>query len=359
MVEPYRTIDPSKPVREGEELNISQLEEYLVDRIEGASKPLTVEQFPSGFSNLTYLLKLGDQELVLRRPPFGNKVASAHDMGREYKVLSALNPVYELAPKPLVFCEDEEIIGSNFYVMERRKGVILRQNRPENNEIPPEVLKGLGNSAVDNLAKLHLLDYESAGLGDLGKPEGYVERQVGGWTKRYLKAKTDDYPEMIEVANWLSENMPVSNQVALLHNDYKFDNLVLDPEDLTKIIAVLDWEMCTLGDPLMDLGSMLAYWVQGDDPQELQHFVTGPTNLPGNLSRMEIVERYSEKTSFESNNILFYYVFGLFKLAVIVQQIYYRYSQGFTKDPRFAKLNYVVKSLGQGAAKSIERNSIS
>jgi len=336
MTDTFNKIDPSKPVREGEELNISQLEPYLMDQIEGAAKPLEVEQFPSGFSNLTYLLKMGEKELVLRRPPFGNKVASAHDMGREYKVLSSLHKVYELAPKPLVFCEDEEVIGSPFYVMERCRGVILRQKDPKNKDIPPEVLRGLGISAVDNLAKLHLLDYESIGLGDLGKPEGYVERQVGGWTKRYLKAKTDDYPEVIEVADWLKENMPESSRSTLLHNDYKFDNLVLDPNDLTKILAVLDWEMCTLGNPLMDLGSTLAYWIQEDDPEE----------------------RYSNKTSFETDGILFYYVFGIFKLAVIVQQIYFRYSQGFTKDPRFAKLNDVVKSLGRGAAKAIEKDCI-
>ncbi len=359
MTDTFNKIDPSKPVREGEELNIPQLEPYLMDQIEGAAKPLEVEQFPSGFSNLTYLLKMGDKELVLRRPPFGNKVASAHDMGREYKVLSSLHKVYELAPKPLVFCEDEDLIGSPFYVMERCRGVILRQKDPKNKDIPPEVLKGLGISAVDNLTKLHLLDYKSIGLGDLGRPEGYVERQVGGWTKRYLKAKTDDYPEVIEVADWLKENMPESSRSTLLHNDYKFDNLVLDPNDLTKILAVLDWEMCTLGNPLMDLGSTLAYWIQEDDPEELQQFVAGPTNLPGNLNRLEIVERYSNKTSFETDGILFYYVFGIFKLAVIVQQIYFRFSQGFTKDPRFAKLNHVVKSLGRGAAKAIEKDCIS
>jgi len=351
-------IDAASPIREGEELDLAKLEAWLHEEIPNASGNLRVEQFPQGFSNLTYFVKLGDQELVLRRPPFGNQVKSAHDMGREFRVLSALNKVYELAPRPLAYCDNDSVLGAPFYVMQRRHGIILRKKLPNEFVIPPETFRGLGISLIENLARLHSIDYQAAGLGDLGHPEGFLERQVGGWTKRYLQAQTDDFPEVIQTVEWCAANRPPESGATLIHNDYKFDNLVLDPNDLTKIIAVLDWEMCTIGDPLLDLGVSLSYWVQADDDAVLRAFVPGPTDRPGNLTRHELIERYAELTGRDMSHILFYYCFGLFKLAVIIQQIYARYAKGHTRDPRFAGMNQVVAGLGRAGMASIAANRV-
>lgn len=353
-----RWIDSPRPVREGEELEATSLGAYLCERLPDVSGRLTVEQFPGGFSNLTYLLRFGDRELVLRRPPFGNRVKSAHDMGREFRVLDKLHPVYPPAPRPFLYCEDEDVLGAPFYVMERRRGVILRRNLPDGLEISPDLAGRLSASFIDNLATFHTLDYEAAGLADLGKVEGYVERQVTGWRERYERAKTDDWPELEQAGAWLAANMPGESARGLVHNDYKFDNLVLDPDDLTRIVAVLDWEMCTLGDPLMDLGSTLAYWVEAADDPHLRAIAFGPTDLAGSYTRNELAERYAEKTGFDVGRLTFYYVYGLFKLAVIAQQIYARYAKGFTKDERFARMNRMVGLLGRMAAVSADRDRI-
>ena len=355
-------VDKSAPVRRGEEIDSARLACLMASQLGGAPEAaLIVEQFPSGFSNLTYSVRRGNDEYVLRRPPFGNQVKSAHDMGREFHVLSKLSAVYELAPKPVLYCDDESVVGAPFYLMERRRGIILRRALPPGLQPEPETFRRLGLAFIDNLARLHALDYQAAGLGDLGKPEGYVERQVAGWIGRYEKAKTDSVAEMEEVARWLSANRPPESttRAALIHNDYKFDNLVLDPNDLTKIVAVLDWEMCTLGDPLMDLGSSLAYWVEAADGRRREQFVPGPTNLPGNLTRRELVERYISVSARDASNILFYYCYGLYKLAVIIQQIYARFVRGFTADPRFAALNHEVASLARAAAYAIANGEIS
>src|SRR5579872_210619 len=267
--------DTPAPVRPGEELDRSRLAGYLAQQLGLSDSSVEIEQFPQGFSNLTYLVRAGDKEYVLRRPPFGNQVKSAHDMGREYHVLSKLSPVYPLAPKPALYCTDEAILGSPFYLMERRRGVILRRKLPAGFRPDAETFRRLGVSFIDNLARLHAIDYRAAGLSDLGKPEGYVERQVNGWIARYEKAKTDGFAAMDEVARWLCERRPADSGAALIHNDYKYDNVVLDADDLTRIVAVLDWEMCTLGDPLMDLGSTLAYWIQADDYEGLRQFIPG------------------------------------------------------------------------------------
>ncbi len=352
------SIDKSSPVREGEEIHFARLYGFLHENL-GLTGPLEIEQFPQGFSNLTYLVRAGDQEFVLRRPPVGNRVKSAHDMGREFHVLSKLHKVYDLAPRPVAYCENEGLLGFPFYLMERRRGVILRKTLPKDLVIEPATFRALGTNMIDNLARLHALDYEAAGLGELGKPAGYVERQVSGWAARYDKAKTDDVPAMTEVAAWLHANQPPESGAALIHNDYKYDNLVLDPNDLTRIIAVLDWEMCTIGDPLMDFGGTLAYWVQADDEESLTSFIAGPTNLPGNLTRGELIARYAERTGRDVSKMLFYYCFGLFKLSVIIQQIYYRYAQGHTRDPRFAQLNMVVANLGRAATSAIAKGRVS
>ncbi len=350
----HEELDQAAPVRPGEELPVAVLEDYLRRHLPDISGPLVVEQFARGFSNLTYLLRVGETELVLRRAPFGNAVKSAHDMGREYRVLSKLWAVYPAAPRPVLFCDDPGVMDVPFYVMERRRGVILRQQLPTGLTIDAPTARRLSTALIDGLADLHRLDYRAAGLGDLGKPEGYVARQVSGWTERYTKARTDDLPAMDRTARWLAGRMPGESGPALIHNDYKYDNLVLDPRDLTRVVAVLDWEMATVGDPLMDLGTTLGYWVEADDPPSLRLSATGPTALPGSLTRRELVARYAEQTGRDVSGVLFYYVFGLFKIAVIVQQIYARYVGGQTRDPRFARLNDLVAVLAEQGDRAAE-----
>lgn len=342
----------TQAVRPGEELQIAQLERYLKSHLPNLSGTLSVEQFPGGASNLTYLIRIGAHEMVLRRPPFGNQVKSAHDMGREFRVLSKLHQVYAPAPKPLVYCEDESVLGAPFYAMERRRGIVLR-NSPDNPPFAQGTIKKLCGALIENLAKLHAVDYQAAGLSDLGKPDGYTLRQVEGWTKRYINAQTDEYPEMKAVINWLQDNMPTDSGASVVHNDYKYDNVMFDPNALTRIVAVLDWEMCTIGDPLMDLGTTLGYWIQNNEV-ELEGFVSNsPTALPGSFTRKEIAERYGEITGRDISNMLFYYNFGLFKIAVIIQQIYARYVKGFTRDQRFADFNKRVALLAQASTRSI------
>ncbi len=351
-------LDRPQAVRPGEELEIGRLELFLLNHFPGSAAPIAVEQFPSGHSNLTYLVRLGERELVLRRPPFGSKVKTAHDMGREYRVLSKLHSAYSPAPKVLLYCDDETVIGAPFYVMERIKGAIIRRDPPPGLAFPPETAHRLSEAFIDNLARLHSLDYEAIGLGDLGKPQGYLERQVRGWIERYNGSKTHELPEVERISAWMNENMPPMTAATLVHNDYKYDNVVLDPADVTKIIGVLDWEMCTIGDPLTDLGSALAYWIEPTDPEELQKIRWCPSTYPGSLARSELAERYARATGRDISGLVYYLVFARFRVAVIVQQIYYRYQQGLTKDPRFAAMPDVVKILLRAAVHSIDTNSI-
>jgi len=345
-------LDEAGPIRTGEDLDVARLEKWLRPHLP-ADGPFVVEQFPSGHSNLTYLIKVGEQDFVLRRPPFGNQVKSAHDMGREYRVLSKLCEVYEPAPRPYAYCEDKGIIGDEFYVMERRHGLVLRRkNTPQELSSDPDRMRQLGFALIENLATLHTLDYEAAGLGELGRPDGYTERQVTGWNRRYEKARTDDWPEVEQLGKWLVENMPGDSTPGLVHNDYKYDNVMLSPDDYTKIVAVFDWEMATIGDPLMDLGTTLSYWVQADDAAEIRNVVFGPTMLPGSPTRAELVERYVQATGRDLPDLLYYFCFGMFKLAVILQQIYARYARGMTQDERFAKLNLSVAALGRSGIKA-------
>ena len=347
-------LDEAGPVRPGEDLDLQRLEDWLQPHLP-ARGSLTVEQFPSGHSNLTYLIKVNNQDFVLRRPPFGNQVKSAHDMGREYRVLSKLCEVYGPAPRPYVFCEDKEIIGDEFYVMERRTGLVLRRdNTPEELASRPDAMKRLGLSLIDNLATLHSVDYEAAGLGSLGKPAGYTERQVTGWNTRYIKAKTDDWPEVEQLGQWLLDNLPPDSSPKLVHNDYKYDNVMLSTDDLTTIVAVFDWEMATIGDPLMDLGTTLSYWVQADDPEDIRKLVFGPTMLAGSPRRQELADRYAEMTGAALPEMLYYYCFGIFKLAGILQQIYSRFARGMTTDARFAGMNTSVAALGRVGINAIE-----
>ncbi len=351
--------DPTAPVRPGEELPRAPLAAHLRRHLPAAGvevdpvAPLVVEQFPSGWSNLTYLLRLGGLELVLRRPPFGDLAASAHDMVREHRVLAALAPVWPLAPRPLLLCTDAAVIGAPFYVMQRRRGLILRRAVPAGLELSPPRARALSESLIDGLASLHGLDYHAAGLGDLGRPEGYAGRQIDGWRERYRRAATDDHPALEAVGEWLAAHVPADRAPALIHNDYKYDNLVLDPADPARIRAVLDWEMATVGDPLMDLGTTLAYWVEAGDPEPLRAFALGPTAAPGSLTRAELAARYAAATGADLSQLRVYHVFGLFKIAVIVQQIHARYRAGATRDPRFAGLGEVVELYGRVAAAAL------
>ncbi|MBA2607165.1 MAG: phosphotransferase family protein [Acidobacteriota bacterium] len=348
----------TKPMRQGEELNEANLQAFLRENLDLKSDEIEILQFPAGSSNLTYLVKIDGEEFVLRRPPFGNTVKSAHDMKREFDVLGKLSKVYKPAPKPLVYCADENVVGSEFYLMERRKGLIIRGKSPKNLEESKVLQRQVCESFIENLAQLHLLDYEKIGLSELGRPEGYATRQVEGWTKRYFNAKTDDHAEFETTIKWLYQNISNESGAALVHNDYKFDNLMLNPENLPEIAAVLDWEMTTVGDPLMDLGTTLGYWMSMDAGMEMLSMPFNPRVLMENISRQELVEIYEEKSGKNISNILFYYVFGTFKIAVIAQQIYFRYARGFTQDKRFATFNRFVNALGKIALKAIETEKI-
>jgi len=341
--------DAPTSIRPGEEPNLEKLEPFLRSHFPGQGKTFSVKQFPSGHSNLTYSVQLGDQQMVLRRPPFGSKVKSAHDMGREFRVLSKLHAAYPPAPKVLLYCDDESILGAPFYVMEPIRGIILRRDPPPGLTFTPETARRLCESFVDNLAGLHSIDYAVVGLSDFGKPQGYMERQVHGWIERYHGSKTHDYPEVEKLSVWMRDNLPISGNATLIHNDYKFDNVVLDPGDLSNIIGVLDWEMSTIGDPLSDLGTTLAYWVNAGDPEELQKLRWGPTNYAGSMTRSAVVQRYTQASGRGVENMAFYLVFARFKLAVIVQQIYYRYHLGLTRDSRFAAMASVVQILLQAS----------
>ncbi len=345
-------------VREGEEIDERSLLDFIRSRLPDRNSGIQVSQFPAGSSNLTYLIKTDADEFVLRRPPFGNTVKTAHDMRREFDVLTKLSAVYEPAPTPLLFCDDESVIGSEFYLMERRRGEIIRGRSPDELANSPDLQRRLCESFMRNLADLHSLDYKAAGLGDLGHPDGYCRRQIEGWSKRYFAAKTDEWPELETAIEWLNENIPSESGASLVHNDYKFDNIMLDPNDLTRITAVLDWEMVTVGDPLMDLGTTLGYWMSPDAGEEMLAMPFNPRVLMENISRRELVEIYEVATGRDASNILFYYVFGTFKIAVIAQQIYTRFVKGFTRDPRFSTFDRFVAALGKIAARSIQRGSI-
>mgnify|MGYP001826564139 CR=1 FL=1 len=354
-------IDQPTELRPGEELDEKALREYLSSQLDqiSALAPLQLQQFPGGHSNLSYLITQGEQELVLRKPPLGSKVKSAHDMGREYRVLSKLGPTHSRAPTPLLYCQDSSIIGSSFYLMERVRGFILRKDFPDDVPSRPELLQRMCTSFVQTLADLHAVDYQRIGLGELGRPEGYVERQVQGWSKRYQDAKTHEVPTVDFLAAWLGEHMPANApQATLIHNDFKFDNLVLAPKDLSEVLGILDWEMTTLGDPLMDLGTALGYWVQANDSPAMHSLRFGPTHLPGMMSRQELAEAYASLTGCPLEHILFYYVFGLFKSIGVVQQIYYRFHKGLTKDARFASFIDAVRALSDQANLAIERQAL-
>ena len=350
--------DRPTEVRAGEELDLAKLEPFLLSHFPGSAGPLGVEQYSGGHSNLTYLVRLGGREIVLRRPPFGSKVKTAHDMGREFRVLSKLHSAYPPAPEVLLFCDDPSILGSPFYLMEPIRGIIIRRDPPAGLPFTAETARRLSESFVDNLVRLHGLDYAAIGLGDLGKPQGYLERQVRGWTERYYGSQSHDLPEVERITAFLKDHMPATSEATLVHNDYKYDNVMLDPNDITRIVGVLDWEMTTVGDPLTDLGTSIAYWVEPGDPADLQRIRWCPSTYPGSITRAEFVERYARMTGRDVSHIAFYVAFAQFKLAVIIQQIYYRYHQGLTKDTRFALMPETVQTLLRASLRSAENPAI-
>lgn len=353
------SANPTRAVREGEGLNAKNLKSFLYQKelIQDTDNELQVSQFSNGYSNLTYLIGIEDKEFVLRRPPFAAP-KRGHDMGREYKVLSHLNPVFDKAPKTYTFCEDSEVIGAPFYIMEKVQGEILTAKAAHKKGISPQEFKTISNTWLDAFVEFHTIDYKVAGLEDLGKPEGYVSRQVTNWGKQYLAAATDDVPAAGKVMSWMQENQPATYEHTLIHNDFKYDNVVFKDDRWLNIAAILDWEMCTLGDPLMDLGTSLGYWTTADDADFMKQGLPSPTVTDGNPSRSDIVQGYATKSSRSVDNIVFYYVYGLFKIAVIAQQIYYRYKHGHTHDPKFANLNMAAALCCNNAWQAIQKNKI-
>ncbi|MBC7923155.1 MAG: phosphotransferase family protein [Ferruginibacter sp.] len=356
-------LDQAQSVRTGEELDASRLRPYLTDQL-NENGELEIQQFPGGFSNLTYLIRFGGQEYVLRRPPLGANVKSGHDMEREFRVLSALVKAFPKAPRPVAYCGNASVLGAPFYLMERVRGVILRPEdvrhpaghpAGHNPALTPGVMRRLSEKLIDSLAEIHAVDLEATGLNAMGKPVGYAQRQVEGWTKRYRAAQTDDIAAMDTIADWLCTHLPPERYVSFLHNDFKYDNVVLNP-DLTEITAILDWELSTVGDPLMDLGTCLSYWVEATDPEPMRLF--GLTALPGNFTRGQVAEYYAARSGREIKDLLFYYAYGLFKTAVIIQQIYARYRKGLTQDARFAPLIHLLRAFAATAEKALEKGRI-
>jgi aminoglycoside phosphotransferase (APT) family kinase protein len=349
-------LDQPGIARENEVPSLDKLNAYLKSEVPELGSILEVKQFPSGYSNLTFCLKSENKEYILRRPPIGANIKSAHDMGREFNVLTLLRPHYTRVPSPIIYCNNDEVIGAPFYIMQRLHGVILRASNAPKMNIDASMYKRMSEALVDNLVQLHSIDIHTTGLIQLGKPEGYITRQVEGWIKRYYAAETDTLEEMNTLAEWLPKYIPQEHTPAFLHNDYKYDNVVLNPDNLSEITGVLDWEMSTVGDPLMDLGACLAYWSEATDAPILQSF--NLTALPGNLSRQEIANRYAEKSNRDISNIVFYYLFGLFKNAVIAQQIYARWKQGHSNDPRFGGLIMVIKALAKQGVETLCKQSL-
>ena len=336
-------------VRPDESFDEAKLATYLQGKLTGADQPMSVRQFGGGAANLTYLLTFSQHEYVLRRPPLGPVAPKSHDMGREYKVLSVLHQVFPYAPEAYLFCDDESIIGAPFFIMERRHGLVVRRSLPDEYAKMPNATRHMSEALVDALAQFHAVDYAAIGLSNLGKPDGFIERQVEGWYKRWYKAKQTDDDNMDWMYMWLKGNLPSSTQYALVHNDYKLDNVMLAIEDPGKLVAIFDWDMCTLGDPLSDLGALLAYWTETTDPPLVQMTATMPVGELGFLSRAELIKRYAEKSGRDVSLINYYHALAVYRLVVIIAQIYIRYVRGQTKDERFAGLGAMIPALAQTA----------
>ena len=349
--------NPTTAVRAGEELDWAALDKHLKKVIPALSGAPVVRQFAGGNSNLTYRLQYENDDLVVRRPPFGTKAKSAHSMIREYRIMSQLKPLFPSVPDTLHYSDDESIIGSEFYVMRKVEGQLIKETLPPSWNFTAADSRRFCTRFWEKLIELHQVDYLKAGLGDFGKPEGYAERQVTGWNRRFERVITPDVDNFSGVRQWLASNIPPeSGRHSVLHGDYRIDNVILDNNDPHNILAVLDWEICALGDPLMDLGSSLAYWMQADDPVELRGLVMQPSAAPGMLTRQEILDLYQEKTGLETSDFTFYLVYGYWRVAVILQQIYYRYFQGQTQDERFKTFGIATQHLGEHCRRLIKDN---
>jgi aminoglycoside phosphotransferase (APT) family kinase protein len=336
-------------VRAEEQFDIERVAEYLAGRLEGSDRPLSVRQFGGGHANLTYLLRYGDGddviEYVLRRPPLGPVAATSHDMHREFRVLSKLWQAFPMAPRAYLFCDDHDVIGADFVIMERRHGVVVRNSIPAvfGGGDDPVANRKLSEVVIDSLVQFHSVDPAAVGLESLGKPEGFLARQVAGWAGRYERAKTDDGAVANDVKQWLLDKMPTSPSFTLVHNDWKLDNMAVAPDDPGRCVAIYDWDMCTLGDPLCDLGTLLGLW--SDAGEGLAGSNPMPTQSPGFMPRDEASSRYCERMGIEPDDVPYYIVFGTFKMAVVLQQIYYRFHVGQTHDERFAGMGEIVNSL--------------
>jgi aminoglycoside phosphotransferase (APT) family kinase protein len=342
------------PVRAGEEQDWARAQSFLRARIPGLEGALEVLQFPGGHANLTYLLRFGNRELVLRRPPFGPVAPGSHDMVREHKVLSRLWEHFGPAPRAYLLCEDESVIGARFFVMERRRGVVVRTQIPEPMAHHPDVARRVSFALVDAMAELHAVDYEKAGLGDLGRPEGFAARQLSGWKKRFDLAKDVPIPRFDEVHARLESTLPPAPRASLVHNDLKLDNCQFDPADPDRVAAIFDWDMTTLGDPLVDLGTLLGYWAQADDGADRSP-TNALTNQPGFPTRRELAERYASRCDAPQEHIQWYEAFALWKTAVVLQQIYIRFVRGQTHDERFRAMGPRVPTLVDLAASVLEQ----
>ncbi len=349
----------SQGVRKGEELDEEKVKTFLFENklIRSKDSPLKVSQFSNGFSNLTYQLDVDDKSFVLRRPPVG-AIKRGHDMGREFKVLSKLKVGFDQCPQVYAYSDSRVVMDCPFYIMEKIDGIILTAGEARKRNLPPSEYKTIANSWLDTFVAFHALDYKSLGLEDLGRPDGYVKRQVDNWSKQYIKAATSEVPEAQKVMDWLAKNQPEEYEHTLIHNDFKYDNVVFSDATWQHISAILDWEMCTLGDPLMDLGTSLAYWTMASDGDMVRNGLPSPTMFEGNPGRLEIVNAYAEKSGRQIPNLVFYYAFGLFKIAVIAQQIFYRYNKGLTNDEKFANLDKAAQFLCIYALQAIQKNKI-
>src|SRR4051794_40224604 len=346
----------ARDVRPGEQLDWARLGAWLraplpacgLPGLDVALEPV-VAQFPGGHSNLTYLVRFGDVEIVVRRPPFGPVPPTAHDMAREFRWLSAMHGVFPLAPRPYLLCDDLDVIGSVFYAMERRRGLVVRAEEPSA-LASPAARRRLSATMIDTLAELHAIDVTGPPLSTLGKPAGFVERQVRGWSERWHRSKTTPLPEMDALAEWLREHLPADpSRPSIVHGDFKLDNIMLDARDVGKLVAIFDWEMSALGDPLVDLGILLAYWSPTAPPGQ-RDALTSVTDRPGYFTREEIVGRYAMRSGRDLSGIRFYEVFAVFKIAVVIQQIFFRYARGQTTDHRFAAFDRRVEFLAHSAA---------
>lgn len=345
-------LDRAGEVRGEDAFDVAAVDAFLKSHTQLSGEP-EVKQFPGGASNLTYQLTYPDRELILRRPPGGHLPKSGHDMRREFNVQSKLAPVFPYVPAMVAFCDDHSLIGSDFYVMEKVRGIILRKNLPKGFSLDADQARALSTAWVERLAELHAVDPAAAGLADLGKSDGYVARQVAGWSKRYTAARTRNVPSFKRVIAWLEQNQPADAANCVIHNDWRLDNVVLGEDDPTRIVGVLDWEMATLGDPLMDLGAALTYWIEPGSKGLAEQFRMQPSNLPGMLTRRELIELYFERSGLEPRDFRFYSVYGHFRLAAIIQQIYKRYHDGETTNPRFKRFWLATWYLHRQAKQAI------